>query len=356
MSITPATPVNPPSVPSTPDKLSRIALTHQQSSSKLSNSTSIKEEKPLPAPGSISGGVWGSLVNAANKVTDTISSLTSQNNQQQMLRSASMVPADTSALPDNLSRPRSQTEPTSPGGPPIIVDSPDSEPPKQMAVDTLGQGELSLKELGFESDTGILARSAESNGFIGNLLTKPEESSPKNIKRSTGDLVVPVEHNRSESMGRNRRSLTSPVAGAEAPEDSISLNGIKQPQRVSVSKGGSIRRGGRNESVASRASSEAVATDDVTRRARKRSSLVASDMLIESPKSKLVSPDVEDDRDREKEDGLYIRGKDGKKRRVPITGFAVQSGKRNRDFHSLFKSVEETDYLIEGKRTMKFYF
>ncbi|RJE16664.1 GRAM domain protein, partial [Aspergillus sclerotialis] len=30
-----------------------------------------------------------------------------------------------------------------------------------------------------------------------------------------------------------------------------------------------------------------------------------------------------------------------------LTGFAVASKKRNRDFHQLFRSVPEDDYLIE---------
>jgi hypothetical protein len=70
----------------------------------------------------------------------------------------------------------------------------------------------------------------------------------------------------------------------------------------------------------------------------------------------LTAPEADDDPDRSNEDGLYIHGKDGKKRRVPITGFAVQSGKRNRDFHALFKSVEESDYLIEGEENFDFCF
>ena len=33
---------------------------------------------------------------------------------------------------------------------------------------------------------------------------------------------------------------------------------------------------------------------------------------------------------------------------IPVTGFAVASNKRNQDFHELFPSVPEGDYLIEG--------
>lgn len=33
---------------------------------------------------------------------------------------------------------------------------------------------------------------------------------------------------------------------------------------------------------------------------------------------------------------------------IPVTGFAVASNKRNADFHELFPSIPEGDYLIEG--------
>lgn len=34
---------------------------------------------------------------------------------------------------------------------------------------------------------------------------------------------------------------------------------------------------------------------------------------------------------------------------IPVTGFAVASYKRNADFHELFPSIPEGDYLIEGE-------
>lgn len=302
--------------------------------------------------------MWGSLVNAANKVTDTISSLTSQNNPPsiQITRAVSAAPPDDNST-ESLGRPRSQTMPTSAGtiGSPagqFLID----DTPKQMAIDTLGEGELSLKELGFESDTPNISR--PSGEFMGQLVEDEIEDkgqehadfSKSPIKRGAVDLAVHVENKRTESGGRSRRSLTVPVRGTEVSNDidrRAPVNGTnKKPRRLSsLSKKGNAGR--RNESVASRGSSDAVGADDVSRRARKRSSLTTADTTIESPKSRTVgTPDVSENR--ENEDGLYIHGKDGRKRKVPITGFAVQSGKRNRDFHGLFKSVEESDYLIEG--------
>lgn len=302
--------------------------------------------------GSVGGVVWGSLMNAANKVTDTISSLTTQTNatSPQFSRSVSAAPPEDIAA-NNLVRPRSQTMPSSIANPPSATDETDatSEPPKQMAIDTLGQGELSLRELGFDSDTAHLPMSSgessaprvDEEGMEQNGLAS------KSLKPSTADLAVPVEHVNLDNVNRSRRSLTVPARAPDGVNDldrRLTPIGAQKPRRLSsLSRKGSVRR---NESVASRTSSEAIVADDASRRARKRSSLI-TDSGLDSPRLRAIgTPDALDDR--ENEDGLYIHGKDGKKRRVPITGFAVQSGKRNRDFHALFKSVEESDYLIEG--------
>lgn len=52
--------------------------------------------------------------------------------------------------------------------------------------------------------------------------------------------------------------------------------------------------------------------------------------------------EVEDDSE---DDALLAELNDGD---MPVTGFAVASNKRNADFHELFKTIPEGDYLIEG--------
>lgn len=47
--------------------------------------------------------------------------------------------------------------------------------------------------------------------------------------------------------------------------------------------------------------------------------------------------DDDDESDSEIESGL------------PVTGFAVASNRRNAEFHQMFPSVDEGDYLIEGR-------
>jgi hypothetical protein len=303
----------------------------------------VKEDKTMASQGSVGGAVWGSLMNAANKVTDTINSLTTQNNPQITInRPVSTVPPDESNT-NNLNRPRSQTLPATPTSP-LQVDEGYDEP-KQMAIDTLGQGELSLKELGFDSDMPRTSGESSARSVQDEISEGGREENGFSSKHNA-DLLVPVEHKKTESIGRSRRSLTVPTR-SEVPtgvDRRLAASSPKKPRRLSsLSKKNNIR----NQSVASRASSDAPTPDDASRRTRKRSSLSNADGLLDSPKPRTAgTPDTSEDR--ENEDGLYIHEKDGKKRRVPITGFAVQSGKRNRDFHALFKSVEESDYLIEG--------
>ena len=40
---------------------------------------------------------------------------------------------------------------------------------------------------------------------------------------------------------------------------------------------------------------------------------------------------------------------------IPVTGFAVASNKRNADFHELFPTIPEGDYLIEGRWLFSFF-
>jgi GRAM domain len=294
--------------------------------------------------------VWGSLLNAANKVTDTISSLTTNNSQApQISRVVSGPPWEEPISNAPVTKPpHISTE---------ALDAPDAADNQEnairtKAIDTLGQGELSLSELGFDSDAGNGQNSLED-------LVLPLESSRGNSGKETpvhaevgSPLLEAVSGARSpprrrvENFGRSRRSLTVPSRGSGLGENDsrfTAFDGARSRRLSNLSKDGSSHR---DESVTSRESETRLA-DDTARQPQNHSTTGLVDGAIDlSPSQGLGTTDVAEDR--ENEDALYIHGKDGKKRKVPITGFAVQSGKRNRDFHALFKSVEESDYLIEG--------
>jgi len=59
-----------------------------------------------------------------------------------------------------------------------------------------------------------------------------------------------------------------------------------------------------------------------------------------------VNSSEEDESGSDLSDGAYGDGGDFDD--IPVTGFAVASTKRNQDFHEVFPSVPEGDYLIEG--------
>jgi len=360
MSITPATPVGLNSAPTTPEKVlqrpTKPGLGHQRSGSRLSGVPSpshppIKEEKATASPGFVGGAVWGSLVNAANKVTDTISSLTNQGSSggSQITRSISAAPLEQSEA-NELTRPRSQTLPN------VIVDSNldanvETGIPKSKAIDTLGEGELSLKELGFESDSGVSYHIATESSLqpVSTHEFPPDEEPERYdiMKTSASDLTGSIEHLKTENASKTTRSLTVPISIrsiAEA-EGSPTLFEAGKPRRLSSLSRRSDSR--RNESIASRTSSDAPLNDDSVRGGRKRSSLTTAEGAVDPSKPRnQATANVSEDP--ENEEGLYIHGRDGKRHKIPIAGFAVRSGKRNRDFHSLFKSVEDSDYLIEG--------
>jgi hypothetical protein len=67
---------------------------------------------------------------------------------------------------------------------------------------------------------------------------------------------------------------------------------------------------------------------------------------LEHEAGSVSSADGDDAEDDDSEDDeLLAELNDGD---IPVTGFAVASNKRNADFHELFRTIPEGDYLIEG--------
>jgi VAD1 Analog of StAR-related lipid transfer domain/GRAM domain len=185
---------------------------------------------------------------------------------------------------------------------------------KEPAVKTLGMGDLSLSHLGIPEPNGT-----------------PTASQFPEVQEQRG---------RSESANRDEpsvsRTVTSLVAesfesGLTTQVDDLhpfarprsfyepSTGGERTPPNENIfdSKGG-IARNGSIRSVANprrkRGSSATTGTTMGT-------AVVAANTSITHPNAQGITP--------------------------KLTGFAVASKKRNRDFHQLFRSVPEDDYLIE---------
>jgi hypothetical protein len=64
----------------------------------------------------------------------------------------------------------------------------------------------------------------------------------------------------------------------------------------------------------------------------------------------LLSHDYQsDDGYDSEEDSEMGTDKEGLLEHLPVTGFAVASNRRNAEFHAMFRTVDEGDYLIEGE-------
>lgn len=176
---------------------------------------------------------------------------------------------------------------------------------KELAVKTLGMGDLSLSHLGL---------SEHSSGASTPLFSKfPEESRGRTeytneepfptIDNSDSQATLLAEE--SQSLVRPRSTFEPALSGEQTPPNGSVFEGKSGLQRS-----GSIRSAIGNH--------------------RKRGSSTATGTTIgaaiAAANSSLANPNSGTPK---------------------ITGFAVASKKRNRDFHQLFRSVPDDDYLIE---------
>jgi hypothetical protein len=280
--------------------------------SKLSNSitaplTPHPEEAKTPGgtafapqnPGGFFASVFSAAQNAATNLGNTIA-----NNNTTKTKSSQ--------------QPVEEEEKAEDGGEEVIgpenaVSNTEGAEKPRPAVETLGSGNLSLAHLGIvESDVSPMSSST-------NVTMKADEASAK-AEDMAATQAVSAAYAAAEKPASVRndrpRSLTA-NSGASAP-------GAASPQRQAeiTDSPSTIQRTG---SIRSRISDG--------RRRRHRGSSAATGHTIAaaitgSTATLAPSAAMNDNR---------LNG----------TGFAVASPKRNRDFHSFFKSVPEDDYLIE---------
>lgn len=191
---------------------------------------------------------------------------------------------------------------------------------RELAVETLGKGDLSLSHLGISESSEVSPMTSNTN-----LAETPAQFPPhdqvtddaQKAEESAAARAVSVAYEKpvqtavAQATGGRPLSMTS-IEGSEA--------GIQTPPRQSMTQD-ELRRTG---SVRSKISE---------RRHRHRGSSAATGQstlaaAITASASTLANP-----------------GGNGPGHR--LTGFAVASSKRNKDFHQLFRSVPEDDYLIE---------
>ncbi|GJC78074.1 putative membrane protein C20F10.07 [Colletotrichum liriopes] len=272
--------------------------------SKLSNIT-LAPLTPTPEngtasnPGTPSGGgffssVFSAAQNAATSLTSTI-------------QNTGIGPPPTKTK--NIVKP-----------PDIRIDEqPEVEPPppsatgstmeKEPAVKTIGSGELSLSQLGI-TDTGSTSGTPITAKFPESAEARVRsESAPTDAAYAAATRDLGVDDGRQTARPQ---SLYEPGSGGDhtPPQGSIHEDRISGVQRS-----GSIRSAiGRHRKRGSSAVSGGTATTI-------GAAIAAANASVAHPQANASVP--------------------------KLTGFAVASKKRNRDFHTLFKSVPDDDYLIE---------
>ena len=293
--------------------------THQPS--KLSNAMSapltpmMEETKPTGSRSSSgytaqSTGFFSSVFVAAQNAATTFTN-TIQNNQA---RSRSNTNESEEKVPPSSSASTNQT-----GG--VTTDQ-----PKDLAINSIGTGDLNMSHLGISTDTLSVATNATSL-----TLSKPEISGDS-VRRdeaaaraedisaaravSAAYADKPPDDATSTLIAEDTSTTGRPKSGYEP-----SVSGDKTPPNGSIydGEGGGLWRNGSMRSKVGK-----------VRRRRNNSGATGATIAaaISASHGTLMSP--------------------GLNSSVPkLTGFAVASKKRNRDFHQLFRSVPEDDYLIE---------
>ncbi|KAK2766101.1 hypothetical protein FQN54_007616 [Arachnomyces sp. PD_36] len=300
--------------------------------SKLSNSVSvpltptIEEVKAAnartPSASPIGTGFLSSMFSVAQNAATTLS--TSLNGPTKTRSSTETAPEeDTPTVLDSGAGEAAQPE----------AKDPESGEKKELAVDTLGMGDLSFSHLGLDG-SGSSSVMKTKDGMV---FTKADTTSDgrKGVAAERDELAAKIEDMRAAravSMAYEKHPEESAstlladdtadphTGGGSLPASLKDGSGEQSPH------GGSIFEG---EAGVGRARSGSLRGRLAHRRHRGSSGATGASVGAIGMNS-------------------IALGLPGINSSVPrLTGFAVASKKRNRDFHQLFRSVPEDDYLIE---------
>ena len=264
-----------------------------------------------------SGGFFSSVFSAAQNAANQLSSTIANNNSQPLPRSSAQTAGEDGAL-DNQAPTADVSD---------VEDAPVDEK-KRLAVETLGNGELSLSHLGIgdspsPNDTSPVVY---SNGTAARpndgVLVQREEAAAR-AEDVSAARAVSAAYSEKPSDNNVATPTVEDIAPAIRPRstyESSIVTGDRTPPNGSIDGDTVLRRSG---SVRSR-------VETIARRKRNSSSVTGGTIgaAIAAGNAAVINPSAS---------GSTAR----------LTGFAVASKKRNRDFHQLFRSVPEDDYLIE---------
>ncbi|EXJ75597.1 uncharacterized protein A1O5_00104 [Cladophialophora psammophila CBS 110553] len=283
---------------------SASSVTHQPS--KLSTSftaplTPTSEEKRTP-----SGGIFSSWVSAAQNAASTITNLTGQGRNR----------AGT-----NASDATNKQKPVEESIKEEEEEVPEPEVPrKQLAVETLGSGDLNFEDLGLNTeDKNASSSKADAVEFKRDATAEKEEVAAK-VEDALAKRAVSAAYEKPSNTTTPVAEIPDPVGSSMRHAQAIAAanSGERTPPNGSIFEGelGSVKRTG---SVRSRIGK---------RRSRGSSTATgqsAIGAMIGASTATLANP---------------AKG-------PRLTGFTMAPKQRNRNFHQQFRSVPEDDYLIE---------
>ncbi|ROV94374.1 hypothetical protein VPNG_09399 [Cytospora leucostoma] len=252
-------------------------------------------ESDTPTPLNSSPGFFGSVLSAAqNAFTNSVPNTNINPGQARNRGLGSAQDQQENPPEDNKVEVEPSAEATS-----------DAMESKEPAVKTLGTGDLSLSQLGIEPVSRVPTPVK---------LNFPDSSVSRSRSESAPPEATPVKTN-----------LEAPWDDAQRPRTSYEQppNGDKTPPPGSINEDStSINRSGSIRSALSRVN-------------RKRGSTNGTGGTGNTVSAAIAAANG------------ALAGATANQNAPKLTGFAVASKKRNRDFHVLFKSVPDDDYLIE---------
>ncbi|KAJ2895387.1 putative gram domain-containing protein [Zalerion maritima] len=274
--------------------------------SKLSNLT-LPPLTPTPESGpgvsaAAASGFFTSMISAAQNAANSFSNTITTTNIGTAKGKPSSVNRDRETdIRESIEKPGEET--------PSQDDmSGQSSDQKELAINTLGQGSLSLSQLGL----------AENNSTTTTPATARFPESAEMRHRSDSAPIDPEYVHRHDSTTEEMFSLPRPISlyDSTAPGDRTPPAGSLYEGRpgTGIQRSGSIRSAIGGAKRRTRGGSTATGTTI-------GAAISAATASVGNPLGNASVP--------------------------KLTGFAVASKKRNRDFHAFFKSVPDDDYLIE---------
>ncbi|KIX94242.1 uncharacterized protein Z520_09952 [Fonsecaea multimorphosa CBS 102226] len=284
---------------------SASSITHQPS--KLSTSVTAPlapapEEKRTP-----SGGIFSSWVSAAQNAASSITNLTGQSRNR-----AGTNASDATAKQRPVDEPIKEEE---------EAEAPEPEiPRKQLAVETLGSGDLNFEDLGLNAeDRTASATKPDTTDGKRDVTAEKDEVAAK-VEDALAKRAVSAAYEKSSNTTTPVAEIPDPVGSSMRHAQAIAAaaNGERTPPNGSVFEGelGSVKR-----------------TASVRSRLGKRRSRGSSTATGQSAIGAIIGAST----------ATLANPAKGPR----LTGFTMAPKQRNRNFHQQFRSVPEDDYLIE---------